>query len=54
MKKTYIQPAILLTKVATQNMICLSDPKVGVDTKASAVSGDQLDSRGFGWDDDED
>lgn len=32
MKKTYMQPAILLTKVAMQQMVCVSGPEVAGTT----------------------
>ena len=54
MKKTYIQPAILLTKVAMQQMICGSNDPTATINPNGSVDADKVESRGSGfWDDDE-
>lgn len=53
MKKTYIQPATLITRLAIQKMICLSDPAAVINTSGS-VSADKIESRRYSlWDEDE-
>lgn len=54
MKKTYIQPAMLIARVAIQKMICASLPTAGIDTSGN-IDAEQLDSRRSPnlWDDDE-
>ena len=56
MKKTYIQPATLLTAVGMHQMICTSNPRVGISRDAEdAVDAGNLDSRRSNslWDDEE-
>jgi len=55
MKKTYMQPATLLTKVAVHRMICQSNnPNVKINKSGSVDAGD-VGSRGSSsfWDDDD-
>jgi hypothetical protein len=54
MKKTYMQPAILLTKVAAQQMICTSNPDVTIKQNESVDAGSVESRRGGSfWDDEE-
>ena len=51
MKKTYMQPAMLLTKVAMQQIICVSGPQLsGTTGDKDILLSRQRDSD---WDDDE-
>ena len=54
MKKTYIQPATLITVVAMQQMICDSTPHVTINTSDDAIDAAYIDSRSTGLWDDED
>ena len=54
MKKTYIQPATLIKRLAIHKMICVSDPSAGINTTTS-VSANKIESRRYSiWDDDYD
>ena len=52
MKKIYIKPSILLTKMAFQQMICESQPGVGISSSGSVDAG-KVESRSGFWDDDD-
>ena len=54
MKKIYIKPCTLLTKVGVRHMICASDPKLSIDREGSIDAGKVESRRGFSiWDDEE-
>ena len=55
MKKQYIQPTILSTKMAVQQIICASDPEVGINQSGSVNAG-SVESRSSSeyWNDDND
>jgi len=56
MKKIYMQPALVVQKIATHKMICTSDPNVRVST-SEFVDADKVESRYSKynvWDDEED
>ena len=54
MKKTYMQPAILLTKVAMQQMVCESGPKVaGTTNDTNGLLSREAKPDFSLWDDDE-
>ena len=53
MKKTYMKPCTLLTIVGVHQMICVSDPVLGIDHSGN-VDADKVESRRGGlWDDEE-
>ena len=55
MKKTYLQPAIQITKVAIQQMICVSGPNVaGTTNNTNDLLSREANSDSDLWDDDED
>ena len=55
MKKTYINPSIVVVRLGMTQPLATSDPKVGLDASADAVLGSSLDAKGIGdvnvWDD---
>ena len=54
MKKIYIKPSTLLTKVGVRHMICASDPNVTINQEGSIDAGKVESRRGFSiWDDEE-
>lgn len=54
MKKTYIQPDMLIEQLAIQQIICVSDPNAGVDTTKEIEAGEVDSRRHFNvWGDDE-
>ena len=56
MKKIYMQPALVVQKIATHKMICTSDPNVRVSTEGS-VNAEDVESRYSKynvWDDEDD
>jgi hypothetical protein len=46
MKKTYINPNMLVVRLAMTQPLATSDPKVGLDASADAVLGSSLDAKG--------
>jgi hypothetical protein len=55
MKKTYMKPSTLLTAVGMHKMICVSDPKVGINREVS-VDANSIESRRGNksvWDDED-
>ena len=54
MKKTYMQPATLLTKVATEKIVCVSSPAVaGTTSNTEDLLSREAKSDFDLWDDDE-
>ena len=55
MKKTYINPNLVVVKIATHQMLASSPDGTtnGLDPNASAIGAGDLDARGFDFDDDE-
>ena len=55
MKKTYLQPAIQITKVTIQQMVCVSGPKVAGSTNdTNDLLSREAKSDFDLWEDDED
>ena len=52
MKKTYINPNMVVVKIATQQMLAASDPNSGAKFDPSSSSG-TMDSRSSFWDDED-
>lgn len=54
MKKTYMKPALQMEQMDDQNIICASDPNVGINTGGSVDAG-SVESRRLDnvWDEDE-
>ena len=54
MKKTYMKPCILLTKVGVRHMICESGPNLVINKQGSVDAGNVESRRGFSiWGDDD-
>ena len=51
MKKTYINPNLVVVKIATHQMLA-SSPDAGLDTSRS-VDADRIEGREFDFDDDD-